>query len=230
MKLIDFHTHILPRLDHGSRSSQVSLGQLGIMAKAGVDTVCATSHFYPQEVLVSNFLKARDASFDRLLEVCGDMARPKIVLGAEVLICEGLDQMEGLESLCLEGTNVLLLEMPFSAGAWTSRLYRTVAEISERGICPVFAHVDRYPHKLVEALFDMGLMAQLNAGSLDRWIKPKHLIRWIDEGVIVALGSDLHGDRQEAYDPYRKVCASLGDRAAQIMEKTERLLASAVRR
>ena len=121
MRLIDFHSHILPRLDHGSRSSQVSLSQLQMMQAAGVDTVCATSHFYPQEVLLSSFLEARQGSFNRLLEVSGDMQRPKILLGAEVLICEGLDQMEGLEALCLEGTNVMLLEMPFSANSW--RMY-----------------------------------------------------------------------------------------------------------
>ena len=49
--------------------------------------------------------------------------------------------MDGLELLCLEGTNVLLLEMPFSASVWNDRLYHTIDEIAERGICPVFAHV-----------------------------------------------------------------------------------------
>lgn len=230
MKLIDFHSHILPRLDHGSRSSQVSMGQLRLITDAGVDTVCATSHFYPQEVLAHRFLEARDAAFERLLEVYGEQPRPRIVLGAEVLICEGLDQMEGLEALCLEGTKVLLLEMPFSAGAWTPRLYNTVEEIAERGLVPVFAHVDRYPAKLVERLFDMGFSAQVNASSLDRFFKPRHLLRWIDEGVITALGSDLHGDKAEAYLPYIKVCDSLKEKTAQIMAETEKLLSTAIRR
>lgn len=230
MKLIDFHAHILPRLDHGSRSSQVSLGQLRLMNSFGVDTVCATSHFYPQEVLVDTFLKARTAAFERLMEVCGEAPRPKLVLGAEVLICEGLDQMEGLERLCLEGTDLLLLEMPFSAGAWNSRLYRTVSDIADRGIRPILAHVDRYPQKLVEALFDMGFSAQLNADSLDRFFKPKHLMRWINDGVIVALGSDLHGDKTESYVPYVKVCEGLKEKNEKIMADTEALLASAVRR
>lgn len=230
MKIIDFHAHILPRLDHGSRSSQVALGQLALIQNAGVDTVCATSHFYPQEVLVEKFMEAREASFGRLLEVCGEIPRPKIILGAEVLICEGLDQMEGLETLCLEGTNLLLLEMPFSAGAWSSRLYRTVADIADRGLRPVFAHVDRYPPKLVSALFDMGFEGQINATALDRFFKPSHLLRWMDEGHIVALGSDLHGQESTAYEPFVKICASLKERSACIMEETQRLLAHAVRR
>lgn len=230
MKFIDFHAHILPRLDHGSRSSQVSMNQLRLMQAAGVDTVCATSHFYPQEILVESFLKAREASFVRLTEVMGDTPRPKIILGAEVLICEGLDQMEGLEGLCLEGTNLLLLEMPFSAGAWNRRLYQTVADIADRNICPVFAHVDRYPQKLIEPLFDMGFTAQLNVSSLDRFFKPKHLMRWIEAGEITALGSDLHGDAEESYLPYTKVCAALKEQTPRIMAATERMLLSAVRR
>ena len=230
MKLIDFHAHILPRLDHGSRSSQVSMNQLRLMQAAGVDTVCATSHFYPQDILVDSFLEAREASFHRLMEVMGTTPRPQIILGAEVLICQGLDQMDDLEKLCLEGTDLLLLEMPFSAGAWNQRLYQTVADIADRGIRPVFAHVDRYPQKLVEPLFDMGFSAQLNATSLDRFFKPKHLMRWMGEGVITALGSDLHGDKAESYQPYVKVCAALKEQAESIMSATEQMLASAVRR
>ena len=230
MKLIDFHAHILPRLDHGSRSSQISMNQLCLIHGAGVDTVCATSHFYPQEVLVDHFLEARDAAFARLLEVVGDMPRPKVILGAEVLICEGLDRMEGLERLCLEGTDFLLLEMPFAASAWNQRLYQTVADIAERGIRPVFAHVDRYPHKLVEQLFEMGFTAQLNVSSLDRFFKPKHLMRWMEEGVITALGSDLHGDSEEGYHTYVKVCSMLKEQTAHIMAETEQMLSSAVRR
>ncbi len=230
MKLIDFHAHILPRLDHGTRSSQVSMNQLRMMQNAGVDTVCATSHFYPQETLVERYLEARSASFERLLEVCGDMERPGIVLGAEVLICEGLDRMEGLEKLCLEGTDILLLEMPFSANAWNDRLYRTVADIAERGLTPVFAHVDRYPRRLVEPLFGMGFTAQLNAESLSGLLRPRHLLQWIDDGVITALGSDLHGDRIDAYQPYMKVCVNLKERAERIMADTNDLLAEAVRR
>lgn len=230
MKLIDFHCHILPRLDHGSRSSQISLSQLKLMQAAGVDTVCATSHFYPQEMLPETFLEARASSFARLLEVAGDTPRPKIVLGAEVLICDGLDRMENLSDLCLEGTNVILLEMPFSPSSWSSRLFQTVADISDKGITPVFAHVDRYPSKLVERLFDMGFQAQLNADSLNRLMKPHHLLQWIEEGCIVALGSDLHGAADDAYKPYMKVCASLKEKTASIMAETEKLLCDAVRR
>ena len=105
-----------------------------------------------------------------------------------------------------------------------------MADIADRGLTPVFAHVDRYPQKLVERLFDMGFTAQINVDSLDRFFKPRHLLRWIEEGVITALGSDLHGDKPESYAPYIKICAALGDKTAGIMAETEKILSAAIKR
>ena len=42
---IDFHSHILPRLDHGSDGRETSASQLAMMQSVGTQTVCATSHF-----------------------------------------------------------------------------------------------------------------------------------------------------------------------------------------
>ena len=43
---IDLHSHILPQLDDGSDSVEMSLAMLYQMAEQGVDVVCATSHYY----------------------------------------------------------------------------------------------------------------------------------------------------------------------------------------
>ena len=44
--LIDFHTHILPRIDDGSGSSQESLELLALEKEQGVDRIVFTPHFY----------------------------------------------------------------------------------------------------------------------------------------------------------------------------------------
>ena len=46
MSVIDFHSHVLPRIDDGSHSSEESLGMLQISASQGIDVMAATSHFY----------------------------------------------------------------------------------------------------------------------------------------------------------------------------------------
>ena len=37
MSVIDFHSHVLPRIDDGSHSSEESLGMLQISASQGID-------------------------------------------------------------------------------------------------------------------------------------------------------------------------------------------------
>ncbi len=227
METIDFHAHILPHMDHGSTRTATAKEQLSLIHTAGVKTVCATSHFYPQDVLPDVFIEERRDSLRTLLNAVGREPRPRIILGAEVLICPGLENMEGLSSLCIEGTNVLLLEMPFTHDSWDRRLYHTINEIRKQGIRMVLAHVDRYPADSIEELFDMGLTGQINADSLHKLFKPKHLLRWIDEGCIVALGSDLHGSDPKSYVPFTKTVGSVGDRMERIMTATAALVKDA---
>ena len=54
--LIDFHTHILPRIDDGSGSSQESLELLALEKEQGVDRIVFTPHFYAGKDSVENFL------------------------------------------------------------------------------------------------------------------------------------------------------------------------------
>ncbi len=229
MELIDFHAHILPHMDHGSRHTATAHGQLDVIQAAGVAEVCATSHFYPQSTLPDVFLSDRVASVEHLLHTYGDKPRPKLLLGAEVLICPGLDEMEGLANLCVEGTHVLLLEMPFTDDSWSRDFFTTARNIRDLGITPVLAHVDRYPYHLIEQLFEYGLHGQVNADALDCFLKPRRLLHWMDEGHIVALGSDLHGSDPLGYRAYEKFIRKFPDYAEMVMGRTHNLLRDAVR-
>lgn len=64
--MIDFHSHILPGIDDGSASVEESLKLLEMLAEQGVKTVVATPHFYPDRTSVSDFLRRRDAAYQRL--------------------------------------------------------------------------------------------------------------------------------------------------------------------
>ena len=56
MSVIDFHSHVLPGIDDGSRNSEESLGMLQLSASQGTDIMAATSHFYATEDRISSFL------------------------------------------------------------------------------------------------------------------------------------------------------------------------------
>ena len=47
--MIDIHSHVLPGIDDGSKSVDMSLAMLKESYKQGVDTVVATPHFYIKE-------------------------------------------------------------------------------------------------------------------------------------------------------------------------------------
>ena len=230
MEIMDFHAHILPHMDHGSTRTETAKNQLALIQSAGVHTVCATSHFYPQDVLPAVFLEQRQESLRHLLKTYGTAPRPRIIAGAEVLICPGIDEMEGLEELCFEGTRVLLLEMPFTKDNWDRSLFRTAYGMTKRGITPILAHVDRYPAHLIEEMFDMGLQGQINAGSMvGGLLKPRRLLSWIEEGRIVAFGSDLHGKDPRGYAPFTKLQKQYPDLFRSVMESTAALLKDAKR-
>lgn len=206
---VDFHAHILPECDHGSNSVNVSLKQLELAKNAGVETICATPHFYPDSVNVKEFLKHRKHCYKNLCKN-KSVDCPRILLGAEVLICENLDKMENLELLCVENTNYLLLEMPFYN--WSESLFDTVEKLSQReDIQIVIAHADRYKAEDVECLIEMDVKLQLNADSLCNPFKRKHLLKWIDRGHVIALGSDIHGTKT-GYKYFTKCCEKFGDR------------------
>ena len=56
---LDYHAHILPGCDHGSSSVDMSLKQINMAKEAGVQTICATPHFYPHKESVSSFIESR---------------------------------------------------------------------------------------------------------------------------------------------------------------------------
>ncbi len=229
MECIDFHTHTLPHMDHGCPSIRIGIEQLSLLQKNSVTTVGATPQFYPQETTVETFLQNREGYLSILLERMGDTPRPAIIPGAEVLICEGLQRMNGLPSLCLNGTNIMLLEMPFSSALWTERLIRTVEEMADSGIMPVLAHVDRYPQELVEPLLKKGIPGQINASSLCGLVKPRHLLLWAEKGYLVALGSDLHVGEEKRASDFVKVLRRMPDLGQRLMTYSTDMLKDALR-
>ena len=204
----DYHAHILPGCDHGSDSVETSLGQLELAKAAGVDRICATPHFYPNNESVTSFLERRQRTYENLKNAAvGDY--PEILLGAEVLICDGMERLTDLTKLCLEGTNELLLEMPFYE--WPSNIWDTVFELNDIDeLQIVIAHADRYPVKDIEILIKEGIPLQLNAVSLMNVFKRGKYLSWIDGGYVSYLGSDIHGLGEE-YRYFEK-CAHLLER------------------
>ena len=212
--IVDFHSHILPRADHGSSSVEMSLSQLSLAKSAGITRIIATPHFYPHRHTLENFISLRDSSYKALSSKINE-EMPQIVLGAEVLVCPGFENFEGIEKLCIDGTDYMLVELPFSN--FNEEYAYTVKKIMKKGINVVLAHVDRYPVKDIMLMSDFGVKyMQINADSVSGIFKNKNAMKWINDGRVFALGSDIHGEDKKAYVRFLKAKSTLADNITQV--------------
>ena len=112
-RMIDFHSHVLPGIDDGSDCVEESLEMLHTAKNQGVSTMLATPHFYAQDVSVDHFLEKRKKAYDTLKRCMDDSDCPDIRLGAEVCYFRGIGRAREIEKLCIEGTRVIMVELPF---------------------------------------------------------------------------------------------------------------------
>ena len=222
-RICDFHSHVLPAQDHGSDGEETSRAQIDIIRRAGVCEIVATPHFYAHRESVDSFLERREYSKEKIVPYAESVG-VKLHIGAEVLLCPGMEHMEGLERLCIEGTNTLLLELPFAH--WSNELISTVYNISRMDFTVVMAHIDRYLKRDLSQIVEIeNLNYQLNASSLSSFFGRKQILSLIDEGMISAIGSDLHGTK--GYGDFTKAMKVMGEeRVSLIANSTQNLLAS----
>lgn len=224
-RLIDFHTHILPGADHGSSGIHETVNQMRMIQTFGVDTLVATPHFYPNRHRIEPFLEKVDHAAALLKEEKIPFVS-KLCLGAEVLFCENIDKMEGLEQLCVRGTDVLLLELPLDR--WCEDIFETVDALLNR-YTVILAHIDRYLFQAnhIQTLLDMGALAQINAEALFSFGTRRKLSPFLDTDSVVALGSDLHNVEERNYLKFATADKHLGALHEEIMERSAQLLQNA---
>ena len=193
----DFHSHILPGIDDGSRSVTESLEMLRLEAEHGISTVVATPHFYAHRDNLERFLKRRERAEELLRsELSGHPDLPEIVVGAEVHYFSGIGDSDLISSLRIGSTKYILIEMPKSP--WTEEMYLAFLKIYDRiGIIPIVAHVDRYitrfrTYGIPKRLAELPVLVQANAEFFLNKGTSSMAMRMLKAGNIHLLGSDCH--------------------------------------
>lgn len=193
--MVDFHTHILPKMDDGSGSTEESAAMLKQLVSQGVDTVALTSHFYAHSESPSSFLSRRERALEQLRPVLAEDGMPRILLGAEVYYFRGFSRIEQLPDFRMEGSRVLLLEMPFCA--WGEKELGEIIDLcSDPSFVVLLAHVDRYwkyqKASVWDRLLSAGAMTQSNAECFLYPRTRRKAARMVRDGYIHVLGSDSH--------------------------------------
>lgn len=193
--MIDLHAHILPEMDDGSNSTEMSLAMLRQMAAQGITKVCATSHFYAERNDIDTFCERRAEAY-RKIESALEPDMPKILLGAEVAYFPRMSDETQLNRLCLEGTRTLMLEMPFCD--WNGfQIEEINTLVLDLGYEVILVHPERFlfsknNRSQLERLMELPIGLQVNAGSLLRWRSRKTALQLLDEASCPLLGSDTH--------------------------------------
>lgn len=190
--MIDWHSHILPELDDGSRNAEQSLAMLASLRDQGIKLVVATPHFQANEESVQSFLERREASFKKLSEkLTNDL--PKLVCGAEVEYFPGISQMTDIDKLKIGETDFLLIEMPMDR--WADSTIKELIDIaSSRDL--IIAHMERYMDMqtkgALERIFESGIFVQVNSIFFKRGYGRKKAIKLLRDGKIHFIGTDCH--------------------------------------
>lgn len=192
--MIDWHSHILPGMDDGSKNVAESIAMLNKQASQGIKTVVATPHFYANDETVDSFLKRRAVSHDSLRKEIPEFPI-NLLLGAEVRYYQGISRMQDLKKLKIEGSKVLLLEMPFCQ--WTEYMIRDLIELTRiGGLQIVLAHIERYQSLQKKSdwlrIAESGILMQVNASYFRSLFTRRKAISLLENGGIHFLGSDCH--------------------------------------
>ena len=190
--MIDIHCHLLPGVDDGSRSVEMSLPVLERFVADGVQCLVLTPH-----LLAS---RASHAPYERnyaiLEELRGVAPRAlELRLGWEIMLdAPNIDLRS--RTLGLGGARAVLVEFPLRgapAGAG-EELYR----IGCSGIVPVLAHPERYFGCTVQRVIEWrqaGAVIQMDtAGLLGKGTISKLSRALVQRGLVDLFSSDNHGD------------------------------------
>ncbi|MCR5274578.1 MAG: hypothetical protein K6E26_04375 [Clostridiales bacterium] len=205
--MIDIHSHVLPGIDDGSKSAEMSVQMLRESRRQGVEWMCFTPHFYADMMDPATFLQRRKAAEELLIaemkepgiafqndpEVNGSF--PGFILGSEVHYYRGIGRSEDIRSLCLGKSSFFLLEPPFRD--WTGAFLEDVRTLrDELDLRVIIAHIERYldqDKRLVREILDEpGIYIQSNAEAfIDRKTRKK-VMKLLQEEKIDFLGTDCH--------------------------------------
>ena len=209
--MIDFHSHILPGIDDGSKNLEQSIAMVNEAKKVGFTKIISTSHY------MENYYECNEKNRKELLEqVQKNVNGIELCLGNEIYITNNIiELLQNGQASSINGTKYVLFEFPLI----TTRpmndkevIYRLV----ENGYIPIIAHPERYPfiQENPDYLFEleeMGALFQANYGSIIGMygLKAKKTLKiLLKNNLISFLGSDVHRPEQ-VYNKMPKIIKKL---------------------
>lgn len=198
MFYLDMHCHILPGVDDGSRSMDMSMAMLDFAYEEGIRAIILTPHYH------GGYVETERTVIDETFEELNKHSRKlhpdlKLFIGNEIYYYPSVPEwIEEGRVHTLADSDYVLLE--FSTTVEKRELLEAVQNLCSHGYYPVLAHVERYDCLVrdpfyVGELIDNGAYIQVNSRTVtgEGGMKIKHFVkRLLKEEWIHFIGTDAH--------------------------------------
>lgn len=200
--MIDFHSHIIPYVDDGSKNFDMSLDMLRNAVVEGTEYICASSHYIPEDLPLKK--EAYNKKFNELLALMKlNDINIHVLPSLELYMHPKLPKLYKQKEIWgINNSRYLLIELPMNQfPLYTEDVFY---ELRLLGAVPIIAHPERNLRimkdtSLLVNLVKQGTLAQVNAGSL-RGIYGKDIKstaeKFVDMNLVHMLGSDAHDDKR----------------------------------
>ena len=159
---VDIHSHVVPSGDDGAQSVEHGVALCREAARRGTSVLYATPHVWAHLPLTPQRERATRAAFAEVAAA----APLELRLGYELAPARWLLR-EDLSRYVLEGTDAVLIEVPFVGSPSVTIALAEHAEA--QGLQPVIAHPERGEEvglALAEGFAERGWQLQVNSSSL----------------------------------------------------------------
>lgn len=196
--MIDFHSHIIPEIDDGSRSIEETMLLLEEAKKAGFTKIISTSHYLEDHY---EFNELSRKQFLEMLKIGVSNLKLdlELYLGSEIYTSYDIvELLKEHKASTINGTNYVLIELPMQSEL--PNFKNIIYELLGNGYIPVIAHPERYsyvkenPNWLLEYI-ELGVLFQSNYGSIIGMYgkeAQKTVKLLLKHDMIHFLGSDVH--------------------------------------
>lgn len=198
--MIDLHNHIIPKLDDGSKSLNMSLSMLNHASNQGMKAVVNTVHYQSPRMdgktveynLVKNKLENLQIELDK------NDIDIKLYMGAEVFYLPNLMELKDNPLLTFGHGKYMLIEFPFDQVP--NRCQDMFFKLKLSGVTPIIAHPERIKPiqkdlSIVRQFIRGGCVIQVDAGSLTGSLgasAEKAALEILRQGCCHIIGSDAH--------------------------------------
>jgi tyrosine-protein phosphatase YwqE len=195
---VDIHSHLIPGVDDGSKSTEETIKILQAMGDLGVKKMITTPHIY-HDLYPNTEAQLISAHQHLVQELSHEGVEVEVELAAEYFMDEYLlEKIKKKLPLLSFGDNYLLVETGFNSAP--AILEEVIFEIKINGYKPLLAHPERYEYlfdneKMIKRLIDLQVEFQVSVPSLGGMYGPeikKMAQNMIKNRYVHCIGSDLH--------------------------------------